>query len=102
MNTLHVATWLAGASAVVSFAVAVYTAWYASKNRRQVSVLVHHGFFVEQPHQYFYFMKVTNLSRNPTSRSPMSGLRPTHLCISCSQNVRCRRDFGPMRPGRLG
>jgi hypothetical protein len=66
VNTLHVATWLAAASAVVSFAVGVYTAWYASKDRRRVSVLVHHGFFMGQapPSPSFYFMKVTNLSRH--------------------------------------
>jgi len=63
VNTLHLATWLAAASAVVSFAVGVYTAWYAA-NRRRVSVLVHHGFFMGQPSRSFYFVKVTNLSRH--------------------------------------
>ena len=65
MNTLHLATWLAVLSAIVSFGVGVYTAWYASKDRRRVSVLVHRGFFIQQapPSHPFYFIKVTNLSR---------------------------------------
>ena len=66
MNTLHVATWLAAASAVLSFAVGVYTARYAWKDRRRVSVLVHRAFFMDQtrPSRPFYFIKVTNLSQH--------------------------------------
>ena len=33
------------------------------QNRRRVSVLVHLGFFAGQAPPYFYFVKVTNLSR---------------------------------------
>jgi len=66
MNTLDFASWLTVASAVLSLAVAVYAAWYASKDRRRVSVLVHRAFFVGQatPSEPFYFIKVTNLSRD--------------------------------------
>jgi hypothetical protein len=54
---------LAGLSAVVSFGAGVYTAWYASKDRRRVSVLVHRAFFIGREPRPFYFIKITNLSR---------------------------------------
>ena len=66
--------------------------WSALINHRRVRVTVHRAYFVNHPHDWSYFINVTNLSRERGIEVTHVWLATTPEAHAVSPDPLCRKD----------